>query len=112
MAELFLRHAGEAGITHASVGRWRRGESEPTPDNIEELCRILNVNAREVYALLGRIEPYDQAALSPQQIAVIEGVLSGLTADEVAVLAANVEHFMRNRKSPRQAEGSFQVAAG
>jgi hypothetical protein len=43
---------------------------------------------------------------------VIEGVLSGLTADEVAVLAANVEHFMRNRKSPRQAEGSSQVAAG
>ena len=87
MAELFARKDGEAGITHASVGRWRRGEAEPSPDNIEELCRILNVQPRLVYALLGRIQPYEMNRMTPQQIAVVEAVLSDLTEEEIGVLS-------------------------
>ena len=113
MAELFARKDGEAGITHASIGRWRRGEAEPSPDNIEELCRILGVQPRLIYALLGRIQPYEtKHLLTPQQIAIVEAVLSDLTEEEIGVLAANVDFFAARRKQTARTPPSVPATSG
>lgn len=112
MAELFARKDGEAGITHASIGRWRRGEAEPSPDNIEELCRILTVQPRLIYALLGRIQPYEMKHMTPQQIAVVEAVLSDLTEEEIGVLAANIDFFAARRKRGAQTPAAARATSG
>lgn len=84
------------GLTHTTVGRWRRGEAEPSPRHIEALARVLSVEPRVIYTLLGRISPLDVEGISPEQRYVIDSIASKLTQEQVRTLRTLVESWLES----------------
>ncbi|HUW95043.1 MAG TPA: hypothetical protein VMW58_04595 [Anaerolineae bacterium] len=89
LAEMFPKP-----LTHTTVGRWRRGEAEPSPRHIETLAKILEVEPRLIYTLLGRISPLSMEGLTPDQQFVIDSIASRLTQEQVRTLHSLVSAWL------------------
>ena len=102
----------DGGLTHASIGRWRRGEAVPSPEHVAELAQVLGVERRLIYGLLGQFNPYPEKQLSPEQRYVVEAITSRLTNQQVRMLQAMVDSLIQTQEpQPRPSAGHLAPAA-
>lgn len=99
IARLDLNISGLAtlvGVSHVSVLRWMRGESEPRPDNIRALSRALGVPIEDVYGALGRIP---QNMEEPESLRVLMELAARLSPQDQELAAALLRQLVVQRES-------------
>lgn len=97
------------GVSHTTIGRWRRGEGLIFPHHVKELARIFGVPVRQVLELLGYYEPMGE--LSPEHEWVIE-TISHLTDQQVELVEGMLKALLEQQAESEAAAGSQDSARG
>jgi len=64
------------GIANSTISRWLNGHGDPSDDNIQALADSFDIEAKQIYELLGRVEPTRIVELDDRERWIIESYRS------------------------------------
>jgi len=59
-------------IASSTISAWMTGKTDPTPSSVERLAEFFDVSPREIYELLGWVEPVEVVELDNAERQIVE----------------------------------------